>query len=236
MWRGVLHSSFFKDMFLMLLCVTSLLVCWVQTVCDIMLASVRERKADMPFCFEIAFANVESTVVQAEGQRDYLCWIADLRSTIEKRLFSGDAVSFVSTQSAKQKAKIDSKTRRSFGGRTSPGPDTTPLTVPPPTAAVNAHQARRLRHAPAISEILASNSRCAECDRDSPEWVSLNLGCVVCIDCSGVHRSMGVHISKMRSLNLDDLEEEDYALVHAIGKRDDETNLDICACYPSNNI
>ena len=35
------------------------------------------------------------------------------------------------------------------------------------------------------------------------EWASINLGTAVCISCSGVHRGMGVHISKVRSLRLD---------------------------------
>jgi len=47
------------------------------------------------------------------------------------------------------------------------------------------------------------NPVCADCDSKDPEWASINLGVLLCIDCSGIHRSMGVHISKVRSLTLD---------------------------------
>lgn len=36
-----------------------------------------------------------------------------------------------------------------------------------------------------------------------PSWGVVNKGIMVCIECSGVHRSMGVHISKVRSVELD---------------------------------
>ena len=37
-----------------------------------------------------------------------------------------------------------------------------------------------------------------------PDWASLNLGALVCIECSGVHRNLGTHISRVRSLDLDE--------------------------------
>ena len=37
-----------------------------------------------------------------------------------------------------------------------------------------------------------------------PEWASINLGMLVCIECSGIHRNLGSHISKVRSLDLDE--------------------------------
>jgi hypothetical protein len=41
-----------------------------------------------------------------------------------------------------------------------------------------------------------------------PQWVSLPYGVVICIQCSGPHRSLGAHISKVRSLKLDSWEPE----------------------------
>ncbi|KAJ2827528.1 hypothetical protein FBU31_003149, partial [Coemansia sp. 'formosensis'] len=48
-----------------------------------------------------------------------------------------------------------------------------------------------------------ANEFCADCGTRQPEWCSLNLGCLLCIECSGIHRSLGTHISKVRSLTLD---------------------------------
>lgn len=51
-----------------------------------------------------------------------------------------------------------------------------------------------------VSKILRNipgNDACAECGAPEPEWASLNLGILVCIECSGVHRKLGVHISKV---------------------------------------
>nr|GFA33415.1 probable ADP-ribosylation factor GTPase-activating protein AGD11 [Tanacetum cinerariifolium] len=44
----------------------------------------------------------------------------------------------------------------------------------------------------------SGNELCADCGSPNPKWVSANLGAVVCIMCSGVHRSLGVHISKVK--------------------------------------
>ncbi|GAC98599.1 potential Arf GTPase-activating protein [Pseudozyma hubeiensis SY62] len=57
------------------------------------------------------------------------------------------------------------------------------------------------------------NRRCADCQDSDPRWASWMLGgescCIfICIGCSGVHRSLGVHISKVKSVDLDDWTEE----------------------------
>ena len=55
-----------------------------------------------------------------------------------------------------------------------------------------------------VRDIDQGNNWCADCGSGvRTEWVSINLGIVLCIECSGIHRSLGTHISKVRSLTLD---------------------------------
>lgn len=61
------------------------------------------------------------------------------------------------------------------------------------------------------------NSLCADCGAKDPDWASTNLGVLICIKCSGIHRSMGVHISKVRSFTLDKWDPELVKLMSAIG-------------------
>ncbi|KAI8639436.1 hypothetical protein BD408DRAFT_421455 [Parasitella parasitica] len=47
------------------------------------------------------------------------------------------------------------------------------------------------------------NKYCADCKKKDARWASWNLGIFICIRCSGIHRSLGVHISKVKSVDLD---------------------------------
>ena len=50
-----------------------------------------------------------------------------------------------------------------------------------------------------------------------PDWASLNLGALMCIECSGTHRHLGAHLSRVRSLDLDDWPPELLAVMTAMG-------------------
>ncbi|KAK0201081.1 hypothetical protein DFS33DRAFT_1266439 [Desarmillaria ectypa] len=47
------------------------------------------------------------------------------------------------------------------------------------------------------------NKLCADCKRNDPRWASWNIGVFLCIRCSGIHRGMGTHISRVKSVDLD---------------------------------
>ncbi|ORX90162.1 Arf GTPase activating protein [Basidiobolus meristosporus CBS 931.73] len=50
---------------------------------------------------------------------------------------------------------------------------------------------------------IPENNVCADCGKKDPRWASHNLGVFICIGCSGIHRSLGTHISKVKSVDLD---------------------------------
>ncbi|XP_024420084.3 arf-GAP with GTPase, ANK repeat and PH domain-containing protein 1 isoform X9 [Desmodus rotundus] len=64
---------------------------------------------------------------------------------------------------------------------------------------------------------LRGNSHCVDCETQNPNWASLNLGALMCIECSGIHRNLGTHLSRVRSLDLDDWPIELIKVMLSIG-------------------
>ncbi|XP_063153362.1 arf-GAP with SH3 domain, ANK repeat and PH domain-containing protein 2-like isoform X2 [Candoia aspera] len=70
-----------------------------------------------------------------------------------------------------------------------------------------------------IEEIkhMPGNNMCCDCSTPDPAWLSINLGILICIECSGIHREMGVHHSRIQSLALDKLATSELLLAKNIG-------------------
>uniref|UniRef100_A0A8C3RP07 Arf-GAP with coiled-coil, ANK repeat and PH domain-containing protein n=1 Tax=Chelydra serpentina TaxID=8475 RepID=A0A8C3RP07_CHESE len=66
-------------------------------------------------------------------------------------------------------------------------------------------------------QCIGGNIACCDCGLADPRWASINLGITLCIECSGIHRSLGVHFSKVRSLTLDTWEPELLKLMCELG-------------------
>nr|XP_014342559.1 PREDICTED: arf-GAP with SH3 domain, ANK repeat and PH domain-containing protein 1-like isoform X2 [Latimeria chalumnae] len=64
---------------------------------------------------------------------------------------------------------------------------------------------------------MPGNSVCCDCGAPDPSWVSTNLGILICIECSGTHREMGTHHSRIQSLLLDKLGTSELLLAKNVG-------------------
>ncbi|KAK6894664.1 hypothetical protein K6H09_002340 [Candida tropicalis] len=74
------------------------------------------------------------------------------------------------------------------------------------TALPSSKKTHSEKHKQILKQLLReeANKSCADCKSSkNPRWASWSLGCFICIRCSGVHRSMGTHISKVKSVDLD---------------------------------
>ncbi|RWA13818.1 hypothetical protein EKO27_g1327 [Xylaria grammica] len=187
---------------------------------DLRMASVREaRNAERRFCFEVITPKYKR-VYQATSGEDMNSWIFSinnaLQSAMEGHVLEEKPASSSDTNSLKRDigsiltGKSSSLNHGSYGPHISgnsapPSRRTTvgarPLATRPAGSSYDDSPDKLLQ---TIRENDQGNCWCADCGSGSKvEWVSINLGIILCIECSGIHRSLGTHISKVRSLTLD---------------------------------
>ncbi|XP_039051820.1 ADP-ribosylation factor GTPase-activating protein AGD4-like isoform X2 [Hibiscus syriacus] len=139
---------------------------------------------DLRLCFRI-ISPLKTYTLQAENGADRMDWVNKITAVI---------TSLFNYRIRQQLVENKDFTRRASSNARSP------KSLPP---LGNDRIGNRADPVSAVLREISGNDVCAECNAPEPDWASLNLGILLCIECSGVHRNLGVHISKVRSLTLD---------------------------------
>lgn len=190
---------------------------------DMRMASVREaRNAERRFCFEVITPQYKR-VYQATSEEDMNSWISAVNNAIQRavegrrtsRMFTppspsngsirGDIASVLTGKSPSlghgghSHSHSNSPSANNVYRRTTVG--ARPNYNRSDSSNFDDNPDKLLQ---TVRETDQGNCWCADCGSGiKTEWVSINLGIVLCIECSGIHRSLGTHISKVRSLTLD---------------------------------
>ncbi|XP_028266335.1 arf-GAP with coiled-coil, ANK repeat and PH domain-containing protein 3 isoform X5 [Parambassis ranga] len=162
---------------------------------DLRLCSVKPcEDIERRFCFEVVSPS-KSCMLQAESEKLRQAWIQAVQASIASAYRESPDTYYIE--------RLD-------------------RTASPSTSSIDSASEPRERSARGETilqriQSLPGNQQCCDCGQADPRWASINLGILLCIECSGIHRSLGVHCSKVRSLTLDSWEPELLKLMCELG-------------------
>uniref|UniRef100_A0A5F8GU76 Arf-GAP with coiled-coil, ANK repeat and PH domain-containing protein n=1 Tax=Monodelphis domestica TaxID=13616 RepID=A0A5F8GU76_MONDO len=160
---------------------------------DLRLCTVKQcEDVERRFCFEVV-SPTKSCILQADSEKLRQAWIKAVQTSI--------ATAY--REKGDETEKLDKKSSPSTGSLDSG----------------NESKEKLLKGESALQQVqcIPGNASCCDCGLPDPRWASINLGITLCIECSGIHRSLGVHFSKVRSLTLDTWEPELLKLMCELG-------------------
>uniref|UniRef100_A0A8C2DB99 Arf-GAP with coiled-coil, ANK repeat and PH domain-containing protein n=1 Tax=Cyprinus carpio TaxID=7962 RepID=A0A8C2DB99_CYPCA len=162
---------------------------------DLRLCSVKPcEDIERRFCFEVV-SPTKSCMLQAESEKLRQAWIQAVQASIASAYRESPDKYYIE--------RLDRTASPSISSIDS----------------ANEPRERSGRGESILQRILClpGNQQCCDCGQAEPRWASINLGVLLCIECSGIHRSLGVQCSKVRSLTLDSWEPELLKLMCELG-------------------
>ncbi|XP_075717861.1 arf-GAP with coiled-coil, ANK repeat and PH domain-containing protein 2 isoform X2 [Rhinoderma darwinii] len=158
---------------------------------DLRLCTVKHcEDIERRFCFEVV-SPTKSCMLQADSEKLRLAWIKAVQTSIATAYREkGDEAEKMDKNPSMCNASPESESKEKL---------------------VKGESALKR------VQCIPGNTKCCDCGLPHPRWASINLGITLCIECSGIHRSLGVHFSKVRSLTLDTWEPELLKLMCGLG-------------------
>ncbi|NXK56549.1 ACAP3 protein, partial [Chauna torquata] len=162
---------------------------------DLRLCTVKPcEDIERRFCFEVV-SPTKSCMLQADSEKLRQAWIQAVQASI--------ASAYRESPDSYYIERLD-------------------RTASPSTSSIDSATDSRERNVKGETilqrvQSIPGNDHCCDCGQPDPRWASINLGILLCIECSGIHRSLGVHCSKVRSLTLDSWEPELLKLMCELG-------------------
>ncbi|KAL5979450.1 ADP-ribosylation factor GTPase-activating protein agd3 [Asimina triloba] len=169
-------------------------------------------QSDLRFCFRI-ISPTKNYTLQAESALDQMDWVEKITGVIASLLSSQSPIQHLPASPIGRMHHLRTASESSSLASSEFDPSAVDDCMPersftsgPHEHLVRSSQLHRhsIKHEKPIEVLqrVEGNDRCSDCGAPDPDWASLNLGILVCIECSGIHRNLGVHISKDQKIAI----------------------------------
>ncbi|EGV61432.1 GTPase activating protein [Yamadazyma tenuis] len=181
----------------------------INTPIQIALSNVKPTTHDKrQYCFEIFTSSGNRYIFQAINEQERDQWI----KVLDNARLSVNTDKLKENLSPKEHSKLSKKLNLKLDKpkpiESGAAPSKSPISVVSSAVIPNDYY-KAVRYVPD-----SDNNICADCGSlESVEWVSINFLVVLCINCSSCHRSMGSHISRVKSLKMDNFNRETEVLL-----------------------
>ena len=173
-------------------------------ICKLLFSNVKkcDKNYPYPFCFEVNVASTKTGYVfQADTEFELDEWISAITNAISWQIsdFDGNKIDNINNNDKKTDLNNNFFLEE------------------------NENDLLKMKNQNLI-KILIENNICSDCGAKNPKWLNINWMNLLCVDCSGIHRSLGVQISKIKSLELDNIN-SDYLDILFLLKQSEINNI-----------